>query len=141
MASLPIIDIIPAPQRPTKPALTLVPTERQPEAEPEAVRLSAFDWSIVALAERDTLSSLREPGRLGKAMELLFGLGRPNKLANSRSETLRRISVWAWRRGWQIPKSEINDFIDAGFTLDQLELIQRSIARSRETANSRRHRQ
>ena len=139
MASLPIIDTYPAPQRPTKPALTLVPTERQPE--PEPARLSAFDWSIVALAERDTLSSLREPGRLAKAMELLFGLGRPNKLANSRSETLRRISVWAWRRGWQIPKSEINDFIDAGFTLDQLELIQRSIARSRETAKSRRHRQ
>lgn len=139
MASLPIIDTYSAPQRPTKPALMLVPTERQPEAEP--TRLSAFDWSIVALAERDTLSSLREPGRLAKAMELLFGLGRPNKLANSRSETLRRISVWAWRRGWQIPKSEINDFIDAGFTLDQLELIQRSIARSRETAKSRRHRQ
>ncbi len=144
MASLPIIDTIPAPQRPTRPALTLVPTEPQPQAQPQpqpqpqAARLSAFDWSIVALAERDTLSSLREPGRLAKAMEVLFGLGRPNKLANSRNETLRRIAVWAWRRGWTIPKSEIADFLEAGFTLDQLELIQRSIARSRENHTGRR---
>jgi hypothetical protein len=132
MASLPIFDTIPAPRRPSKPALILVPTEAQP------ARLSAFDWSIVALAERDTLSSLREPGRLAKAMEMLFGLGRPNKLANGRNETLRRIAVWAWRRGWQIPKSEITEFLDAGFTLDQLELIQRSIARSRENHTGRR---
>lgn len=136
MASLPLIDIDTAPQRPTKPALALVPTE--PQRQPEPARLSAFDWSIVALAERDTLASLREPGRLAKAMETLFGLTRPNKLANSRNETLRRIAVWAWRRGWTIPQSEIDEFLEAGFTLDQLELIQRSIARSRETARSRR---
>ena len=82
----------------------------------EEARLSAHEWSIVALAERDGLSSLREPGRLAKAMEALFGLGRPNKLANSRMETLRRIAVFAWRQGWKVPKSELQEFLEAGFT-------------------------
>lgn len=134
MASLPLT--LPETQRRAAPAPRLTLVASQPVAEP--ARLSAFDWSIVALAERDSLASLREPGRLARAMELLFGLGQPNKLANSRSETLRRIAVWAWRRGWTIPQSEIDAFIEAGFTLAQLELIQDSIARSRDTAKARR---
>ncbi|GAA4037032.1 hypothetical protein GCM10022281_17050 [Sphingomonas rosea] len=138
MASMPLA--FPAAERPTPsvPQLTLVPAAPRPEPEPKPVRLSAFDWSIVALAERDSLASLREPGRLARAMEMLFGLTQPNKLANSRSETLRRVAVWAWRRGWSIPRSEIDDFLAAGFTLDQLDLIQTSIAKSRKTAGERR---
>jgi hypothetical protein len=134
MASLPLTLPETVRRAPPAPRLTLVAS--QLAAEP--ARLSAFDWSIVALAERDSLASLREPGRLARAMELLFGLGQPNKLANSRSETLRRIAVWAWRRGWTIPQSEIDAFVEAGFTLGQLELIQTSIARSRDTAKARR---
>lgn len=139
MASMPLA-FPAAAERPTPsvPQLTLVPAVPRPEPAPEPVRLSAFDWSIVALAERDSLASLREPGRLARAMEMLFGLTQPNKLANSRSETLRRVAVWAWRRGWSIPRSEIDDFLAAGFTLDQLDLIQTSIAKSRKTAGERR---
>ncbi|GLR48266.1 hypothetical protein [Sphingomonas astaxanthinifaciens] len=134
MASLPLT--LPEPARAASPAPRLTLVASQPA--PEPARLSAFDWSIVALAEHDSLASLREPGRLAKAMEMLFGLGQPNKLANSRSETLRRIAVWAWRRGWTIPQSEIDAFVEAGFTLAQLELIQASIAQGRNAARVRR---
>lgn len=136
MASLPLTSPAVDFDRVVAPRLTLVPT--MPAAEKvEEARLSAHEWSIVALAERDGLSSLREPGRLAKAMEALFGLGRPNKLANSRMETLRRIAVFAWRQGWKVPKSELQEFLEAGFTLGQYELIQASIARSRENAKQR----
>lgn len=141
MASLPLTSPSPQPASYSGPALTLVPVERRdpaPKSVAEQPRLSALEWSIVALAERDNLASLREPGRLAKAVELLFGISRPNKLANSRSETLRRVAVWTWRRGWNVPQSEIDGFLAAGFSLDQLDLIQTSIARSRDTSKQRR---
>lgn len=134
MASLPLTTPSVDFDRAPAPRLTLVPTVPQLE---EQARLSAHEWSIVALAERDGLSSLREPGRLAKAMEALFGLSRPNKLANGRMETLRRVAVFAWRQGWKVPKSELEDFLEAGFTLGQYELIQASIARSRDNAKQR----
>ena len=140
MASLPLASPTQQSLGYTVPALTLVPVERH-EAAPavtEEPRLSALEWSIVALAERDSLASLREPGRLARAIELLFGISQPNKLANSRSETLRRVAVWTWRRGWSVPQSELDGFLAAGFTLGQLDLIQASIARSRTSAKQRR---
>jgi len=98
------------------------------EAEP---RLSALEWSIVAMAERDSVASLREPGRLASALSSLFGVRRPNRLANERLEALRRISVLAWRHHWNVAKSELKQFLEAGFTLDQYELIQASIGQAR----------
>jgi hypothetical protein len=114
----------------------MVPVQRAPAA-PE-VRLSALEWSIVALAERDTLASLREPGRVAAALESLFGLSRPNKLADPRLETLRRVAVHVWRNRWKVPADELRAFCEAGFTVDQYELIQLSIARSHQQARRRR---
>lgn len=136
MASLPIAswssDPAPILQFP-KPRL--VPVEAAPAAaEP---RLSALEWSVVALAERDTVASLREPGRIAAALESLFGLHRPNKLANPRLEALRRIAVFIWRQGWKVPKSELNAFLSEGFSLDQYELLQASIARSNSASRQR----
>jgi len=140
MASLPITNWAAEPARvaPTRKA-NLVPVENtaSPAAEP-AVRLSALEWSIVAMAERDSLASLREPGRIAAALESLFGLTRPNKLAHPRLEALRRVAVHAWRRHWNVPASEIQAFVAEGFTLDHYELIQASIARSRQSAPGRR---
>jgi len=137
MASLPIA-ALPAP-RPSPflaAAPTIVPVEQPfPRSEP---KLSALEWSIVALAERDTLASLREPGRLAAAMESLFGLARPNKLADPKLETLRRVAVHVWRNRWKVPGDELQAFIDAGYTLDQYELIQLSIAKSHQKARRRR---
>jgi hypothetical protein len=105
--------------------------------EPPAA-LSALEWSIVAMAEQDRVSSLREPGRLSSALGSLFGVRRVNRLANDRLEALRRIAVLAWHYRWNVPKSELHGFLEAGFSLDQYELIQTSIGRSRAAAVSRR---
>ncbi|WP_338501389.1 hypothetical protein V6R86_01410 [Sphingomonas kaistensis] len=137
MASLPITDwsAAPAPRpRGFEPRLVAVEAASPPAA---AARLSALEWSVVALAERDTIASLREPGRIGAALESLFGLGRPNKLANPRLEVLRRVAVFVWRQGWKVPKSELAAFLAEGFTLDQYELIHASIAKRARSGRGR----
>ena len=137
MASQPVATI-PAPVSFPLPAAApvMVPVEQAPPvAEP---RLSALEWSIVAMAERDNLASLREPGRIAAALECLFGLTRPNKLADPRLEVLRRAAVHVWRNRWKVPADELRAFCEAGFTVDQYELIQLSIARSHQQARRRR---
>ena len=93
--------------------------------------LSALEWSVVALAERDRLSSIREPSRFISALGAVFGVKRPNRLANERLEALRRIAILAWHYGWNVPKSELAAFLAAGFSTDQFELIQTSIGQAR----------
>jgi hypothetical protein len=100
-------------------------------------KLSALEWSIVAMAEHDRVSSLREPGRFLTALGSLFGTRRPNRLANPGLEALRRIAVLAWHHRWNVPKSELQQFLAAGFSLDQYELVQTSIGQARMAAASR----
>jgi len=93
--------------------------------------LSALEWSVVAVARKDSLASLREPGRLGMAMAALFG-GRQNpKLTDPRLEALRRVAVLAWHHGYTLPVSEIKAFMKAGFSADQFETLLASISRGR----------
>lgn len=93
--------------------------------------LTALEWSIVAMAEKDTVSSLREPSRFVAALGSLFGIRRPNRLANDRLEALRRLAVHAWHYRWNVPKSELRRFLAAGFTDNQYQLVQNSIAQAR----------
>ena len=99
-------------------------------------RLSALEWSVVAFAQRDSLASLREPGRLAAAVGSLFGR-RDRRVIDPRLESLRRIAVLAWHRGWQVPASELRAFVKSGFSLDQYELVQTSIARGRAAGRRR----
>lgn len=118
-------------------SLTAPVTLRHSGASDEA-GLSALEWSVVALAQRDSLSSLRAPGRLAQAMAVIFGGGRPeNPVADPRLEALRRVSVHAWHRGFAVPESETRGFYEAGYSPDQLELLLTSISRAR---NARRRR-
>ena len=137
MASLPIT-VWPEPAySPHLASPKIVPVEVTAPIAVAQARLSALEWSVVALAERDTIASLREPGRIAAALESLFGLNRPNKLANPRLEVLRRVAVFVWRQGWKVPKSELQAFVAEGFTLDHYELIQASIASSRAQSSLR----
>ena len=120
---------------PIEPQRKKTPVARLASVAPPA-RLSALEWSIVAMAERDTLASLREPGRFLSALSSLFGLRPANRLANDRLEALRRISVFAWRNNWNVPQSELRNFFAAGFTPDHYELVQKSIGQAR-TAHRR----
>ena len=105
-----------------------------------APRLSPLEWSIVAMAERDGLASIREVGRYTRALRDFFGFKQPNRLANERLETLRRVAIFAWQHGWNVPKSELAAFFEVGFTSDQFELIQNSLGQARAARRQRRAR-
>lgn len=93
--------------------------------------LSALEWSVVALAQRDALSTLRTPGRLASALGVLFG-EKPNpKLADGRLEALRRIAILSRHHGYNTPPSALREFVAAGFTLDHFELVVRSVQAGR----------
>lgn len=94
-------------------------------------RLGSLEWSVIALARRDSLSSLQAPGRIALAMGSVFGSRRTLRLACPRLEALRRIAVLSWHRGFAVPAKEVTAFTNAGFTLDQYERLVASISRAR----------
>jgi hypothetical protein len=95
---------------------------------PKAPVFSPLEWSVVALARRDSLSSLRAPGRVSMAMGALFGEKTNPRLADPRLEALRRIAVLTWHHGYTVPVSELRRFFDAGFDAPHYELLADSIA-------------
>ena len=99
----------------------------QRTAKAPAASFSALEWSVIAVAKRDRLSSLEEPGAISRALGGLFGLGRESRLSEPRLETLRRLAVHAWRRGYALPASEVARFLKEGFTMAQAELLVASI--------------
>lgn len=118
----------------------LSPPPAQPQLVEPTARLSALEWSVVAMAEQDSVSSLREPGRFWSALNSMFGMSRPTPLANDRLEALRRVAVLAWRHRWNVPKSELRAFVAKGFSLEQYELLQASISKALASRRRRRGR-
>jgi hypothetical protein len=105
-------------------------------AAPRRAGFSALEWQVVAIAQRDRLSSLSAPGPLSMALGMLFGGQRANpKLADPALEALRRVAVLAWHRGYAVPPAEIRAFHEAGFTPDQYETLLASISRGRAALN------
>jgi len=104
----------------------------------EATGFSALEWLVVALAGRDRLTSLREPGRLALALGRLFG-GERNaaRLADPRLEALRRVAVHAWHVGYNVPASELAAFVAAGFSSEQVEQLLAHIVGRRAVQRSR----
>lgn len=94
---------------------------------PSSPAFSALEWSVIALAKRDRLSSLKTPGRVSRALGSLFGLATASSLADPRLEALRRVSVHAWLRGFALPEVEVAQFLDAGFVKPQLEALLASV--------------
>lgn len=92
---------------------------------------SPLEWAVVALARRDRISSLNEPGAIARAFGGLFGLGRQSSLADPRLEALRRLAVHAWHKGYKLPLSEIRRFLAAGFSAGQFETLLASVANRR----------
>lgn len=120
------------------PALLFPPMPIARTAPPTS--FTALEWSVVALARRDSLGSLRSPGRLAKAMAVVFGSAPQNPVADPRLEALRRMAVYGWHRGFAVPPSEVDRFHAAGFSTDQLELLLTSIGRDRASQGRRRAR-
>jgi hypothetical protein len=118
MASLPIPvwseDLIGAP----------APLPRQVRSTaPATAHFSDLEWSIVAMAERDGLTSLRKPNAYWSLIGALFGIKPANRLAGDRLEALRRVAVLAWRYRWNVPEAELKAFIAAGYSPDQFETM------------------
>lgn len=93
-----------------------------------ARELSALEWSVVALARRDSLASLRRPGKLSVALGGLFGTRHNPRLADEKLEALRHMAVLAWHRGYAVAKSAVQAFLAAGYTIDQYESMMASIS-------------
>jgi hypothetical protein len=91
-------------------------------AKPEP-EFSALEWSIIRLARNDGLSTLRAPGPLRSFSNWLIGRTGNPRLASDRLEALRRISVLSWNFGFSVPGEDVADFLSAGFTPDQYELL------------------
>ncbi|HYZ48152.1 MAG TPA: hypothetical protein VE567_04585 [Sphingomonas sp.] len=114
------------------PAGALTPVVARPHHAPAKASLTPLEWSVVALAQRDTLASLREPGRISTALAAIFGGRFETRLADPRLEALRRVSVHGWYHGFAVPESETRDFYEAGFGPEHLELVLTSISRGRD---------
>jgi hypothetical protein len=84
---------------------------------------SALEWSIIRLSRGDGLSSIRAPGPLLRFTRWLLGRSVNPRLASERLEALRRISVLSWHFGFSVPGEDVADFLSAGFTPDQYELL------------------
>mgnify|MGYP004500068511 CR=1 FL=1 len=106
----------------------------QPQPRPE---LSALEWSVVALASTDRMSSLRAPGRFAIAMGGLFGTRHNPNLACPRLEALRRVAVYIWCER-PLPDDEVANFTAIGFSVGHLGLIRASIARYEQSATRQR---
>ncbi|MDF2603099.1 hypothetical protein [Sphingomonas sp.] len=100
-------------------------------------RFGALEWSVIALARKDRLSSLRAPGRLSVALRAVMRQNNP-RLADERLEALRRMAVLAWHQSFQVAASELRAFFDAGFTHGQYETMMASIAAARTQRHRRR---
>ena len=86
-------------------------------------RLSALEWSIVAMAERDGLSSIRKVGRYTRALRSFFGFKQSQTLwpTNGSRRCDVRQSLPGTMVGTSRSRSSIG-FFGAGYTSDQFEL-------------------
>ena len=84
---------------------------------------SPLEWSIIRLARGQDLSTIREPGLLRRFYYWLAGRRGNRGLANERLEALRRIAVLSWHFGFSVAGENVADFLSAGFTPEQYELL------------------
>ena len=68
---------------------------------------------------------------MSRAIGSLFGFGTTSRLADPKLEALRRVAVYAWRRGYALPQVEIDRFVEAGFTIEQAETLVASVTGDR----------
>jgi hypothetical protein len=100
------------------------PATRQEASGP--AQFTPLEWSVIRLARVDKLWTIRTAGRVRRWWNRLLGRGNP-QLANPRLEALRRMAVLTWHFGFTVPGQDVADFISAGFTPDQYELMAASI--------------
>lgn len=98
---------------------------------------SALEWSIIRLAEVDGLSTIRSPGLVRRLFNFLIGRTGSPKLANERLEALRRIAVLSWHFGFSVSGEDVADFLSAGFSPEQYELLVTRVRAAARSPNKR----
>lgn len=100
-------------QAPLRPALLPVPPT-----------LSGIERSVIRLSRKDSLASISDLQGWRVGVARLFAAKHANPLANPRLEELRRFAILA--RTHDDPDDDALDrFLDAGYTLEQAELVRR----------------
>lgn len=94
---------------------------------PTGNRFSPLEWSVVALAGRDGLDSLKAPSRIGRAFAALFPSSPGEGEGDPRLEALRRITILTHRLGDAVPLVEIRRFLNAGFSMGQYATLAKSL--------------
>lgn len=109
------------------------PLDAQPMALPAAravarpkPNFSNLEWSVIRLARVDRLWTIRAAGPLRRFWNWLVGRGNP-ELANPQLEALRRMAVLTWHYGFTVPGEDVAEFLSAGFSSGQYELMAGSI--------------
>jgi len=92
-------------------------------AKPE---FSALEWSVIRFARLDKLWTIRAAGRIRRFWNWVLGRGNP-ELADPKLEALRRMAVLTWHFGFTVHGDDVTDFLSAGFSPDQYELMAGSI--------------
>jgi hypothetical protein len=120
------------------PAPVMFDAPAQAAAPIQPADFSHLEWSVVALASAEPMSSLRGPGLFAGLLSSLFGIRTVSGLADPKLEALRRAAVMAWHNGYTVPTHEVNAFLEAGYTVEQYEALQTRIGRERSEINGRR---
>ena len=102
-------------------ALPAISTSNRPKPD-----FSKLEWSVIRLARIDKLWTIRAAGRLHRLFNWVVGRGNP-ELANPKLEALRRMAVLTWHYGFTVPGEDVANFLSAGFSPDQYELMAGSI--------------
>lgn len=97
-----------------------------PKSSPEP-RFSDLEWSIIRLAKLDRLWTIRPATRFTGFLRRLMGRNPNPALANERLEALRQMAVLSWHFGFTVPGEDVADFLAAGFSAEQYELLVTSI--------------
>lgn len=87
---------------------------------------SPLEWSVIRLARIDRLWTIRPAGIVRRFWNWLINRGNPS-LANPQLEALRRMAVLTWHFGFTVPGEDVAEFLSAGFSPDQYELMVSSI--------------
>jgi len=83
---------------------------------------TALEWSVIRFARLDRLWTIRAAGRIRRFWNWLLARGNP-ELADPRLEALRRMAVLTWHFGFTVPGDDVANFLSAGFSPDQYELM------------------
>ena len=94
---------------------------------------SPLEWSVIRLARIDPLWTIRPAGVVRRFWNWLAGRVNP-ELANPQLEALRKMAVLSWHYGFTVAGLAVADFLSAGFSPAQYELLVSSVTKAAQSS-------